>query len=174
MTRIDPASQISDYMSPAMCGQTDVSAGAKSATLVGGLNGAIAALKAISIESKRPRKISGATQNRETTERLGRLRTELGRISPLPKTAYQASAAILAAMARANLGDWTIPDLDGTSARRYQEGSTQVDLIAHAIIFNPWGAFRIVNLRSNVAIYFELAGADQGVFVEPRDCSTPR
>jgi hypothetical protein len=163
MTRISPSNQISDYMGPAMYEQTGGSAGPESANL----HGTIAALKTGTMEGKRRRTQAVIGQNCETTERLGRLRTELARISPRPETAHQAWTAILAAMARANLGDWTIPDLHGTSAVTFHDGSVRVNLIAHAIIFNPWGAFRIVNLRSDAAVYFELDGALQGVFVEP-------
>ncbi|XQM26800.1 hypothetical protein ACNSZF_10650 [Burkholderia gladioli] len=105
----------------------------------------------------------------ETRERLGRLRTELARIRPLPDTAEAAREAILMAMARAGLTSWSLPGLQDAATLAYRDGSRRLALISHAIILNPWGAFRIVNLRAGAQVYFELAGAGPRDFVAPRD-----
>ncbi|MEX3613787.1 MAG: hypothetical protein VB141_08325 [Burkholderia gladioli] len=105
----------------------------------------------------------------ETRERLGRLRTELARIRPLPDTAEAAREAILMAMARAGLTSWSLPGLQEAATLAYRDGSRRLALISHAIILNPWGAFRIVDLRAGAQVYFELAGAGSRDFVTPRD-----
>lgn len=125
------------------------------------------ALKTGPIHGKRAAMLLTTRQNGEVAERLGRLRRELKQISPRPETAGQARDAILAAMARANLGDWTIPDLCSPSAVTYRDGTVRVNLIAHAIFFNPWGAFRLVELRLPETVYFELGGAQQRGFSAP-------
>jgi len=151
-----------DYSSSSIEGNTGFTNGRNSATDSG-------VLHLLSTKHKPLREVCEVRRNSEIIERLARLRTELGKISPFPETARQAHAAILAAMARADLGDWTIPDLDDTSSVSYRDGSIRINLIAHAITFNPWGAFRISNLRSSVDTYFELAGTNQRIFTVPSE-----
>ncbi|WP_206956605.1 hypothetical protein [Trinickia acidisoli] len=110
----------------------------------------------------------------ETTRRLHRLRHELGKISPLPSNPTQARIEIVDAMARANLSAWTVPELSGPSAVRHADGSIYVTLISHAIIFNPSGAFRIIDLHHDGRVYFEMAGEGNLTFRQlGRDAGEP-
>lgn len=168
MTRIPPSNLPSAYAPPT----ADDSARGPAADapgLASAPGGTIAGLRTIAADGKRTRGALTAVRSEATRERLGRLRTELTRISPPPATADAARAAILAAMARANLAGWTIPALDDADVLAYQDGSRRIMLIAHAIIFNPSGAFRIVDLRSSTPVYFEAAGEGECRFVMPRD-----
>ncbi|MBJ9665089.1 hypothetical protein, partial [Burkholderia gladioli] len=129
----------------------------------------IAGLRTLGVEGKRSRGGIDPLRREETRERLGRLRTELARIRPLPDTAEAAREAILMAMARAGLTSWSLPGLRDAATLAYRDGSCRLGLISHAIILNPWGAFRIVDLRAGAQVYFELAGAGPRDFVAPRD-----
>lgn len=102
-----------------------------------------------------------------TRERLHRLRHELGKISPSPSTIEQARAEIIKAMARANLAAWRVPGLTGESAIHYTDGSVQVSLIAHEIVFNSTGAFQIVDTHPPGMPYFEMCGRDGAAFASP-------
>lgn len=106
----------------------------------------------------------------QTRERLHRLRHELGKISP-PSTIEEARAEIIKAMARANLGAWRVPELTGDLALHHADGSVQVSLIAHVIVFNGSGAFQITDTHSPGAPYFEMCGCDGAAFVPP--CGMP-
>lgn len=108
----------------------------------------------------------------QTRERLHRLRHELGKIRPPPSTIDEARAEIIKAMARANLSAWRVPELTGDSALQHADGSVQVNLIAHVIVFNVTGAFQIVDTHSPGAPYFEMCGRDGPdgtAFVPPCD-----
>lgn len=129
----------------------------------------IAGLRTLAVDGKRARGGIEPVRRDETRERLGRLRTELARIRPLPDTAGAAREAILMAMARAGLTSWSLPELDEAATLAYRDGSRRLALISHAIILNPWGAFRIVDLRAGAQVYFELAGAGPRDFVAPCD-----
>ncbi|MCM2540773.1 hypothetical protein [Burkholderia glumae] len=131
--------------------------------------GSLAGLRSITADGTRARGALAALRSEATRERLGRLRRELARISPPPATAEAAHAAVLAALARANLAGWTMPALDEAEVLAYPDGSRRIMLIAHAIIFNPSGAFRIVDLRANAPVYCEAAGEGACRFVMPRD-----
>lgn len=99
--------------------------------------------------------------------RLGRLRWHLGQISRSPRNPEEAREAILRALARACLSDWTIPALDDPASRRCICDSYKIQLLAHAILINPWGAFRIVDLHESSTPYFELCGYDRRPFRTP-------
>ncbi len=105
----------------------------------------------------------------ETKRRLHRLRRELGRISPAPSDPAHARASIVDAMARAGLPGWTVPAFADESTVRFADGSAQVTLITHVIVFNPGGAFRIVDLCPPASVYFEIAGRDGLAFAAPSD-----
>ncbi|MBK5151292.1 hypothetical protein IQ285_26715 [Burkholderia sp. R-69608] len=105
----------------------------------------------------------------QTRERLHRLRHELGRISPPPSTIEEARAEIIQAMARADLGAWRVPELTGDAALHHADGSVQIVLIAHVIVFNSTGAFQIVDTHPPGAPYFEMRGRDGAAFVPPCD-----
>lgn len=112
-------------------------------------------------------RLSRSLANRE---RLGRLRQELGKIAPVPCDPVQARNEILNAMARAGLGDWSVPALDDPTTQRCADGSYRLALLAHAIVLNPWGAFRIVDLYSQAFLpYFERTGRDGQPFQLPYD-----
>ncbi|MHA6874888.1 hypothetical protein [Ralstonia solanacearum] len=104
----------------------------------------------------------------ETRQRLHRLRKALGEISPAPSSPEQAWADIRNAMARADLAGWTLPALSDEAAIRHADGSVEIGLISHAIVFNPGGAFRILDLLSPGSPYFEMAGHGGIAFVAPR------
>ncbi|MBN3725922.1 hypothetical protein [Burkholderia sp. Ac-20379] len=140
----------------------------RGADAAGAAGGTIDALKMLATYAKRPRGAVTARRG-ETVERLGRLRAELSRIAPPPDSAEAARDAILAAMARAGLEGWTVPELHDAATLAYQDGSKRIDLISHGVVFNPWGAFRIVDLRAGAAVYFELAGAGPREFAAPRE-----
>ncbi|MBW0447162.1 hypothetical protein EN871_23965 [bacterium M00.F.Ca.ET.228.01.1.1] len=103
----------------------------------------------------------------QTRERLHRLRHELGKIDPAPSTAQEAHAEVVKAMARANLGAWRVPELTAESAFCHPDGSVEVSLIAHVIVFNTSGAFRIVDTHPPGALYFEMCGRGGAAFVAP-------
>ncbi|MCR4469786.1 MULTISPECIES: hypothetical protein [unclassified Burkholderia] len=102
-----------------------------------------------------------------TRERLHRLRQELGKISPSPSTIDEARAEIIKAMARANLDAWRVPGLTSESAVHYTDGSVQVCLIAHEIVFNSTGAFQIIDAHPHGMLYFEMCGRDGAAFAPP-------
>jgi hypothetical protein len=102
-----------------------------------------------------------------TRERLHRLRRELSLISPPPECAEKARTEIIAALARAGLQAWSLPTLDAAAAR-HADGSVRLDLLSHAVLINPWGAFRIVDLHAQAAAYFEMRGrCGRGFAVPP-------
>jgi hypothetical protein len=102
------------------------------------------------------------------THRLGRLRSELGKIQR-PCNPEQAREEILNALARAGLAAWTLPGLDDKTTQRCADGSFWLKLVAHSVIINPWGAFRIVDLHAPYKPYFELHGCKQRPFVLPQE-----
>lgn len=112
-----------------------------------------------------------ALRTLETRQRLHRLRKELGKIDPPPGCAQDAHADILAAMARAGLGGWTLPALTDPANARHADGSVTVSLVSHTIVFNAGGAFRIIDLLPPGSVYFELAGRDGAAFVLPCGCA---
>ncbi|CAJ0701871.1 hypothetical protein LMG19089_02947 [Ralstonia edaphis] len=112
-----------------------------------------------------------ALRTLETRQRLHRLRKELGKIDPPPACAEDAHADILAAMARAGLGGWTLPALSDAANLRHADGSVMVSLVSHTIVFNAGGAFRIIDLLPPGSVYFELAGRDGAAFVLPCVCA---
>ncbi len=103
----------------------------------------------------------------ETQRRLHCLRKALGEISPPPSSPEQAWAEILKAMARADLVGWTLPPLSDDAAIRHADGSVEIGLISHAIVFNPSGAFRILDLLPPGSLYFEMAGHGGVAFAAP-------
>ena len=103
----------------------------------------------------------------QATHRLGRLRLELGRIRPPPGDHLQAREEILKALARAGLGMWSLPEFGEATTRRCADGSWQLQLRAHAIMFNPWGAFRIVDMQAPNPPYFEMRGRDRPFAMPP-------
>ncbi len=103
----------------------------------------------------------------ETQRRLHCLRKALGEISPPPSSPEQAWVEILKAMARADLAGWTLPPLSDDAAIRHADGSVEIGLISHAIVFNPSGAFRILDLLPPGSLYFEMAGHGGVAFVAP-------
>ncbi|WP_429289621.1 hypothetical protein [Paraburkholderia sp. CI3] len=109
------------------------------------------------------------TRRPETTKRLGRLRRELAKIRPTPSDPQEAREEIIKAMARAGLDDWTVPELSDASTVRHADGSARITLLAHAIIFSPAGAFRIVELHPPGRTYFEMGGQDGHAPIQP-DC----
>ncbi|WP_176860797.1 hypothetical protein [Paraburkholderia phenazinium] len=131
---------------------------------VGSLSGFTAA-QVSQARSCRPRPLSG--RKPETKQRLGRLRRELNRTSPSPSNPQEARAAIVEAMARANLSGWTVPLLSDDSTVQYADGSLQITLITHVIVFNPSGAFQIADLCPPGSVYFEMAGCEGAKFVVP-------
>ena len=103
----------------------------------------------------------------QTQQRLGRLRQELAKIRPAPSCPEEARDGILGALARAGLGDWTVPGLDADVVSRCACGSICVPLISHVIVLNPSGAFRIVDVFNGQHLYFEMAARDGAPFVLP-------
>jgi hypothetical protein len=135
----------------------------------------LAALKPAHAPSERPFTANLKTGRKpETKRRLHRLRRELGRISPAPFDPAHARAKIVDAMARAGLAGWTVPALADASTVRFADGSVQVTLITHVIVFNPGGAFRIVDLCPPASVYFEMAGRDGLAFAAPADGGNAR
>lgn len=104
----------------------------------------------------------------ETRQRLHRLRRELGKIDPPPASPAQARAEIIEAMARAHLAGWAIPALSDDANIRDADGSVQMSLISHSIVFNASGAFRIMDLLPPASLYFEMNGRGGIAFVPPR------
>ncbi len=104
----------------------------------------------------------------ETQQRLHRLRKALAEISPAPSSPEQAWTEILKAMARADLAGWTLPALSDDAAICHADGSVEIGLISHAIVFNPSGAFRITDVLPPGSLYFEMAGCGGIAFVSPR------
>lgn len=114
--------------------------------------------------------ISRAGVNRRsprTTYRLGRLRAELQKISPRPCDPQQARDQIAKAMARAGLDGWSLPTFDDDATLHFPDGSCGIALIAHCIIFNAWGAFRIIDIHSPAVPYFEMSGCKGQAFRMP-------
>ena len=107
------------------------------------------------------------TRSPQNRERLGRLRLELGKISPAPSGREEARQEIVKALARAGLGAWTVPELTDDKATRYADASVRINLLAHVIFINPTGSFRIVDLHTPREPYFEMPGADGRTFVLP-------
>ena len=105
----------------------------------------------------------------QTQQRLGRLRQELSKIRPAPACPEEARHEILGALARAGLGDWTVPGLDEAGVRRCTGGSICIPLISHVVVLNPSGAFRIVDVFAGQHVYFEMAARDGSPFVLPPD-----
>lgn len=102
-----------------------------------------------------------------TRERLHRLRRELAKIDPPPANAQSAWEEIVAALDRAQLGGWTVPPLSDPAATRCADGSHRIALIAHVIVINPWGAFRIDDKLAARTPYFEMPGRDGRGFESP-------
>ncbi|HYE39939.1 MAG TPA: hypothetical protein VEB23_08410 [Ramlibacter sp.] len=105
----------------------------------------------------------------QTQQRLGRLRQELSKIRPAPASPEEARDEILGALARAGLGDWTVPELDAADVRRCAGGSICIPLISHVVVLNPSGAFRIIDVFAGQHVYFEMAARDGAPFVLPPD-----
>jgi hypothetical protein len=105
----------------------------------------------------------------QTQQRLGRLRQELAKIRPAPSCPEEARDEILGALARAGLGDWTVPELTDRAVRRCASGSLCVPLISHVLVFNPTGAFRIVDVFAGQQVYFEMAARCGAPFDLPPD-----
>ena len=112
----------------------------------------------------RVRRLARSLHNRE---RLGRLRRELARIHPPPASPEEARGEIVNALARAGLGDWTVPGLEDESTLRHASGTFRISLLAHVILLNPSGAFRITDLHAQAVPYFEMRGLDGRAFVLP-------
>lgn len=168
MNRITPAKDNLDCIDHSSSRQEGAGfTNRRDSVMEGDLTAKTGMMNAFPVKGQHANSVCDAFRKRETAERLGRLRTELAKISPFPETALQARTAIVMAMARANLGDWTIPELDDPSAVSCRDGSVKIALIAHEITFNPWGAFRINDLRARFGVYFELTGANQRVFIDP-------
>jgi len=106
------------------------------------------------------------TRSARNRERIARLRRELRKSSPAscPQTARDE---IVKALARAGLADWTVPALDDAQATRCADGSLRIALVAHQILLNPSGAYRIVDLHAPRAPWFEKNGRDGRAFVMP-------
>lgn len=102
-----------------------------------------------------------------TRERLHRLRRELAKIDPPPADAQMAWEEIVAALARARLDGWTVPPLSDPVATRSSDGSVRIPLLAHVIVINPWGAFRIDDKLASRTPYFEMRGRDGRPFTPP-------
>jgi hypothetical protein len=102
-----------------------------------------------------------------TRRRLGRLRHELKAIATLPCSVEDAREQILCALARADLGDWTLPSIQDDSTQQAPDGSVLLRLLAHAVVINPWGAFRIVDQRAHGGPYFESRGCGGRAFEPP-------
>lgn len=113
-----------------------------------------------------PRRVSRSPHNRE---RLGRLRLELSKILTPPCNPEEAREEILKALARAGLGAWTLPALDDVGTQRCADGSLRLRLVAHEVVFNPWGAFRITDLHAPAVPYFESRGCRGRPFAVPPD-----
>jgi hypothetical protein len=94
----------------------------------------------------------------ENRQRLHRLRVELAKIDPLASNPEEARVEIVKAMARALLSGWTLPGLTDPMAAPCGAGSIRIQLLAHVIVFNPWGAFRIIDMHSPQVPFFELRG----------------
>lgn len=114
-----------------------------------------------------PEAVRIRTRNPRTQVLLGRLRNELGRIDSPPSSAAEAHAEISAAMTRARLGGWTLPALDAAGNHPQRDGSIVMPLVSHVIVFNPWGAFRIIDTLRPRFPYFEMASAEGRGFVLP-------
>ncbi|MGF2507673.1 biotin/lipoyl-containing protein [Ralstonia pseudosolanacearum] len=69
----------------------------------------------------------------------------------------------------AEIVQWHVQAGDTVEAAiRHADGSVEIGLISHAIVFNPGGAFRILDLLSPGSPYFEMAGHGGIAFVAPR------
>ncbi|MCM5681441.1 hypothetical protein M8A51_18085 [Schlegelella sp. S2-27] len=109
------------------------------------------------------------TRRLQSRQRLGRLRQQLARIHPAPSCPQQAREEILDALARAGLGDWTVPELSDACVRRCSEGSICIPLLSHVIVLNPSGAFRIIDVYAGQHLYFEMPARTGRPFVLPAD-----
>ena len=121
------------------------------------------------VSTDKPVQRKSMSRSPQGTLRLGRLRAELGRIARQPCDPAQAREEILQALARAGLGDWTLPELDDETTHRCADGSLRLKLLAHSVILNPSGAFRIVDRYAPSTPYFERHGCEQRPFELPGD-----
>jgi hypothetical protein len=128
-----------------------------------------ARLQSLRSRLQRPQTIRRAARTPQSRERLGRLRWELGRIQPPPADPEAARNEILKALARAGLSEWTVPELSDPMTSRSHDGSAVLRLLAHIVVINPSGAFRIVDMHSLQALYFEMRAANGSAFSMPRD-----
>jgi hypothetical protein len=124
-------------------------------------------LQPLPLRQQKPQVVIRVARTPQSRDRLGRLRRELGRIQPLPGDQHEARHAILNALARAGLGDWTVPELSDPSTSRCHDGSAVLRLLAHIVVINPSGAFRIVDTHSPQPPYFELRAANGSTFAMP-------
>jgi hypothetical protein len=124
-------------------------------------------LQPLPLRQQKPLVVMRVARTPQSRERLGRLRRELGRIQPPPADQHEARLAILNALARAGLGDWTVPELSAPSTSRGNDGSAVLRLLAHIVVINPSGAFRIVDTHSPQFPYFELQAANGSAFAMP-------
>lgn len=111
--------------------------------------------------------VQRTSRSPQTREMLARLRRQLAQIHPRPANPHEARQEILNALERASLGDWSIPALTDDATTQRADGSVCIALLAHAILINAHGAFRIVDLLSPQITYFELAGRDGRAFTLP-------
>ncbi|NRF72181.1 hypothetical protein HLB44_34875 [Aquincola sp. S2] len=142
---------------------------AESATVArpdGALKGAAPSGSSIRRSGKAPA-IMSVKRTDETKDRLGRLRTELGKLHPRPSSPEEARRGISCALENAGLCDWTVPELSGPDATWRADGSVVVKLLAHVIVFNASGAFRIVDSHSPQLPYFEMRAASGALFAMP-------
>jgi len=114
--------------------------------------------------------VQRVTRSPKNRARLSRLRQELAKIDPAPSSPEDARNEIVQAMYRAHLSGWAVPELsDSTTTVCCADGSLRMTLLAHLIIFNPWGAFRIVDLHAPRVPYFEMQGRAGRPFTLPRE-----
>jgi hypothetical protein len=120
-----------------------------------------------SVANRRITRAGRVGRTLQTHERLHRLRRELGKIDPAPANPEEARDAIVKAMARAELGGWAVPELSASTTAPC--GSVLIRLLAHVIVINPSGAFRIVDTHAPRTPYFEMPGQDGCAFVPAAD-----
>ena len=130
---------------------------------------------AVGLKSMAPRSLASnpsgvrrIARSPQTRERLGRLRAELGKISP-PENAEEARAEIIQALSRAGLGEWTLPELGDPQCERFANGSIAITLLAHTLWLSANGAFRIADLHPPQMTYFEARGRRGQGFVLPSE-----
>lgn len=124
-------------------------------------------LQPLPLRLQEPQPVRRVARTLGSRDRLGRLRRELGRIQPPPGSQDEARHAILNALARAGLGDWMVPALSDPATLRSQEGSVVLRLLAHFVVINPSGAFRIVDTHAPQPPYFEMRAANGSAFAMP-------